>query len=657
MTIRAKWQKAAGEDEYLITIDRQDGSKPVEKIIKIGTELTETDLPSNLTREGYTFRGWIDEEGNAVTVPYTPTRSMTVKAKWQKEFKPGLYVELATPDEKYVYTGSAIKPAIIVLNNGEELVEGTDYTVKYSNNTKACEWDKDVAAPKNAPKITVTGKGNFTGSAFTNFRIEKKDIGEADVAGGTAPVKSGAVTVAKNSKAALVLVYNGVKLGAKDYTYKNPAQKNQKFGDASKEEAEIFEVELEGAGNYKGSRKVTVKAVKKDDLKTFTVTMNKVDLTYNGTSQLLPADAVIVRDKKTKEILTNDKDHTYYEIVYGGDTISAGTVKFSVVGMGDYTGTVSKKYTIKPLKDDSKFYVDPSSIKASYDYNGAGVTLGGDLKVYYGSDAKGKRLYEGTDYRVTYSNNKKLSKTNAPAKYTITFLGNFKGSKKNGTFQIGAASLKSGGAKVEAADKVFKKAGIYKSAPYVTIDGVALKASDYKVEYYIVNADGTKTLMGGKNRVTAAGTVIEVKVIGKGNYKTGDEDSVTGTYTVCDKGSRIDLAGAKVSFYEKNADGTKGKKLTKLDYTGLAVEPAIVEVTVKGETEPLKLGTDYTICYVNNRNKGKATAIITAAPDSDKYVGSKVAKFSIAARNLKDQADLLNNLFKAFESMRTENEK
>ncbi|MCM1552965.1 MAG: chitobiase/beta-hexosaminidase C-terminal domain-containing protein [Butyrivibrio sp.] len=631
-------------DQYVITIDRLDGTTPKETVIVAGTALTETDLPSTLTREGYTFQGWVDEENNAITVPYTPSKSMTIKAKWQSSTtnqEIGLHVKLAAPNATYVYTGSAIKPAIIVTNNGDQLIEGVDYTVKYSNNVKACEWDANGSAPKNAPKITVTGKGNLTSSTFTNFSIAKKNIGETDTAGGTASVKAGAVTVAKNSKATPILVYNGMKLGAKDYTYKDPAQKNQKFGDASKEEAETFEIELEGNGNYTGSRKVTVKAVKKDDLKTFTVTVSKVDLIYNGKSQLLPEDAITVQDKKTKETLKNDNDHTYYEVVYGGDTTNAGTVKFSVIGMGDYTGTVSKSYTIKPLKDNTKFYVDQASIKTSYDYNSAGVTLGNDLKVYYGKDVSGTKLQEGSDYKVTYSSNKKVGK----GKYTITFLGNFKGSKTTGEFTIDAASLKKSGAKVESADKVFKKAGIYKSAPIVTINGVALKASDYKVEYYIVNADNSETLMGGKNKVTAADTTIKVKVTGKGSYKTGDEDSVTGTYMVCDKGTKTDLSSAKVTFYEKNADGTKGAKVTKLDYTGRTVEP-YVEVTVKGKSDPLTPNVDYTVRFVNNKNKGKATAIITAKGDSG-YVGCKTAKFSIVAKNLK-QTNLLSNLFKIF---------
>ncbi|MCM1113431.1 MAG: InlB B-repeat-containing protein [Muribaculum sp.] len=664
-------QPEAAVDSYVVRIDTAngsaDGSAVRTIVLKAGDKLTADDLPT-LTKEGDTFLGWVDEEGKTIELPYEPTRNMTISAKWKGSGgttnpgggddddpldpnEVGLHVRLKNAGETYTYTGSAIKPAITVTNNGKRLVEGRDYTVKYSNNTKACEWgaegDAVQTAPKNAPKITVTGKGNFSGSTFTNFRIARKDIGENDDADDTQPVEAGAVTVAKGSKATPVLVYNGVKLGAKDYTYDTTEDKNRKWGSASVTEAEEFQMKLLGAGNYKGERTITIKAVAKSDLKGFTVTVGKVNLTYNGTPQTpdtLPEGTITVKDKKSKEVLTNDANNTYYQIVCSGDATNAGTVKFSVVGVGEYTGTVTKSYKINPEKDSDKIFVDKTGLDESYPYDAQGVTIGDDLKVYYGSDATGTLLEEGTDYKLTYSKNKKPGE----AGYTVTMQGNFKGAKKTGTFQIAPASLKDSDAKVESADKVFKKQGIYKSAPIVTIGGVALKTSDYKVEYYIVKADNSEILMGGKNKVTEAGTTIKVKVSGKGSYKAGDDDCVYGYYQVCGLGTKADLSKAKITFYEANADGTKGKKTTKVEYTGKEVKPAIVEVTLKvgKETKTLKEGDDYTLTYVNNKNKGKATVIVTAAENSTEYAGSKTAKFTIAAKNLKTMPDLLKELFK-----------
>ena len=57
----------------------------------------------------------------------------------------------AAYNEKAVWTGSAVEPSIALSYGGYNLVQGTDYTVSYSENT-----DETTAA-----KITVNGQGNF----------------------------------------------------------------------------------------------------------------------------------------------------------------------------------------------------------------------------------------------------------------------------------------------------------------------------------------------------------------------------------------------------------------------------------------------------------------------------------------------------------------
>ncbi len=59
-----------------------------------------------------------------------------------------------------VYTGSSIKPSVKVTYNGKTLVNGTDYSVSYSNNIK----------PGTA-KVTITAKGKYNGSITKTFTI------------------------------------------------------------------------------------------------------------------------------------------------------------------------------------------------------------------------------------------------------------------------------------------------------------------------------------------------------------------------------------------------------------------------------------------------------------------------------------------------------
>lgn len=58
------------------------------------------------------------------------------------------------------YTGKALTPAPKVTFNGAALKKGTDYTVAYKNNTNAGK-----------ATVTVTGKGNFTGTKTATFVI------------------------------------------------------------------------------------------------------------------------------------------------------------------------------------------------------------------------------------------------------------------------------------------------------------------------------------------------------------------------------------------------------------------------------------------------------------------------------------------------------
>ncbi len=120
-----------------------------------------------------------------------------------------------------------------------------------------------------------------------------------------------------------------------------------------------------------------------------------------------------MKDSKSKEPL----EESQYVIVPGGDETSAGTQKFTVIGMGEYTGTVAKSYSIKPLAADASAFTAEVADEDGYTFRSTGVTLGDDLKVYYGEEKE--LMKEGKDYRGTYNNNKKISSIPSKEKYTV----------------------------------------------------------------------------------------------------------------------------------------------------------------------------------------------------------------------------------------------
>ncbi len=524
----------------------------------------------------------------------------------------GLQVMLAGSDE-FTYTGSAITPAVIVTNNGEELAEGEDYTVRYSNNVKAA--DKDA---NRAPKITITGKGNLTKSRSVTFSITPKDIGDEE------EVVGGSIAVVKDKTASPVLFYGGVKLTAKDFV-------NQ---DAKKKHSQDGTITITGKGNFEGTRVIDVRVVDKNDLKKFTVAIDNAalkeePLVYDGQEKTMDGyfEVFDVTDKSSPL-----EEYSDYAVIYPKNNINAGKVKFTVVGLGEYYGTVTKSYTIKPrvvkIEADGNMEVNVDD-GDNYPFKNGGVTIPG-LTVTCDGDV----LIPEKDYKVTYGSNKKIC-TGNQAKCTVSFKGNYKGSKALvRKFNITPAVMDdvdqiNGSVSVAVGDMVYTgKPGAYKSIPYVTVNGALLKSADYKVSYY-KDQDRSQVIDGKSasssvNLADSDRQTVYVKIEGKGNY----EGTLTAQYNVYKLAENvIDLAKAKVSFVGGN----------KAEYTGEGVEPAVtIQYKSGGEWKTVDandIGTYINVTYINNVNKGKATVMING--NGGKYVGSKTAGFNIVPKSMK----------------------
>ena len=128
-----------------------------------------------------------------------------------------------TKIKNQTYTGKAIKPSVTVKDGGKKLVNGTDYTLSYKNNTK----------PGTATVI-ITGKGNYTGTKTLTFKIVPKKVKVTSKKSGSQAVLSWK----KSAGAAGYEIYSSVD-GAKfkkltttkalKYTAKLTAGKSYKF--------------------------------------------------------------------------------------------------------------------------------------------------------------------------------------------------------------------------------------------------------------------------------------------------------------------------------------------------------------------------------------------------------------------------------------------
>ncbi len=75
-------------------------------------------------------------------------------------------------NESYKYVKGGVKPEPVVMFGNVVLTKGKDYTVSYKNNAKV----NDGSVTKTAPRVIVTGKGNFNGSYTVYFAIEQQDF-------------------------------------------------------------------------------------------------------------------------------------------------------------------------------------------------------------------------------------------------------------------------------------------------------------------------------------------------------------------------------------------------------------------------------------------------------------------------------------------------
>ena len=189
---------------------------------------------------GHKSSGWIVDKAASIGVKGSKHKECTVCKKVLETAEiPALSrisiskasVTLST--STYAYDGKAKKPGVTVKLNGKTLKNGTDYTVSYSNNTKV-----------GTAKVTITGKGNYTGSVSKTYSI-KNDFKKATISGISNKSYTG-----KNITQSVTVKFSGKTLkNGTDYTVSYSNNKN--IGTAT--------VKIAGKGSYTGTITKTFK--------------------------------------------------------------------------------------------------------------------------------------------------------------------------------------------------------------------------------------------------------------------------------------------------------------------------------------------------------------------------------------------------------------
>ena len=265
---------------------------------------------TTITATGHKSSGWITDKAASIGVKGSKHKECTVCKKVLETAEiPALSrisiskasVTLST--STYAYDGKAKKPGVTVKLNGKTLKNGTDYTVSYSNNTKV-----------GTAKVTITGKGNYTGSVSKTFSI-KNNFKKATVSGISTKAFTG-----KNITQSITVKYNGKTLkNGTDYTvsYSN----NKKIGTAT--------VKIAGKGSYTGTA-----------TKTFKINPAKQEI-----QKLTAKSKAFFVDWAQKGSATG------YEIQYATNS------KFTSAKKVTITNKKTDKTTISKLSGKKKYYV------------------------------------------------------------------------------------------------------------------------------------------------------------------------------------------------------------------------------------------------------------------------------------------------------------
>ena len=316
-----------------------------------------------------------------------------------------------------VYDGKEHKWSPAVTDKeGNALVVGSDYEVAYSTS--------DFRNVTGTITVTITGIGNYTGTVTRTYEITPKAYtvttesakkvydGTALTAGGKIEgivdgetvefTTTGSRTVEGTSKNTYSLKWNG-----------SAIQTNYKLAKESIGELTV-----------KSKSIIPDEPNTPDDKKTGITVSDPKDSKYDGQEH---REVLTVKDTKTGKDLIANKDYT---VVYSDDLVNAGTVKVTVTGLGNYSGSFTKTYKI------TKRLVTLTSATVSKTYDGQALK-NTDITVSGDGFVEG----EGASYEVTGTQTSVGNSANA-FEYKLnekTLASNYDITKVVGTLTITAA--------------------------------------------------------------------------------------------------------------------------------------------------------------------------------------------------------------------------
>ena len=494
-------------------------------------------------------------------------------------------------DSKYNGEEHKNKPTVTDTKTGKTLVEGTDYTLAYSD---------DVT---NAGTVTVTikGIGNYSGKTTTTYQITKRDVtltsGSASRVYNKEALTNGEVTVsgdgfAKDEGATYDVTGSQTEVGESKNTFKYELKSNTKASNYN-----ITKVE--------GDLKVTAE----DGEVVVTITGHSDSVEYDGNEKTVSGyDVAITEGSK----YTTD-DFTFNGTAEAKGT-EAGTYPMNLAA-DQFANTNTNYEKVRFVVNDGSLTITPKSINPDDEKNGITVT-DPENSIYDGNehingltvtDSKlNTTLVEGTDYTLTYSGDLINVGT---VTITVKGIGNYTGEFIK-TYQI-----------------LPREYTVTTNTDSKVYDGTALTAGG-TVNNLVDGETVGFTMTGSQTNVGTSNNTYELNWTGsakESNYTHG-KDSI-GTLTV--KAKSIVPDGPNTPEEKKTGITVTDPKDSKYDGEEHKNKPKVEDTKTKAT---LKEGRDYELSYSEDvTNAGTVTVTVTGIGN---YEGSFEVTYEITKRHV-----------------------
>lgn len=637
---------------HTVTFDMSGhGSNMTRRAIKAGSLLKEPAQPQDLESEsaGYIFAGWYKDKSFAAKQKWdfaldTVQDDITLYACWlgmaaENGKGAGLCIQEILPQS---YTGSPLKPVVLVYDGdgASVLKAGKDYTISYYNNTEADDVkfaglqipkggigtllpdgsiDTSTGFNEKLAYAEIKGRGNYKGTVYRNFHIEKALISDDGVT--LKYAESLACNDKNDQKPFASIKYKKAMAAGQDYMVTLSADPKEAYAAKADDGTGIplskrwqqsnegktlpaipkgyfgtFQMTIEGIGNYGGTVKKTifVSADKGHLIKNASVALGKNQKKINASGEELEQGIVLTpayydaADKKyylfdengeptgtpmdkaddvfvVKAGQTCLKYRKDYEISYVNNH-EIGTAAMAIRGIGEYAGTKNISFAIigTPFKNIAVEGLTDMPFTGKALTQSALILTNGREK----TDAEYRELQYGDDYSISYKNN--IKKGTAAITFTAKPESGYQGSFKK-TFKITAADLGKDviPAAINAGDELSRGQDAYtfSGKAYYSKSGAALSgrirlmSSEYADIILKEGADYTVNYANNKAVTEGADAIMTIK--GKGNYQ--------GIMTI-----KFPIARAPISAENKNLaitadavyyDGQKDEYVPKIKVT------------------------------------------------------------------------------------------